>query len=913
MNLGTYDATIDFSKLFVHNSTSIYFKEGDLNTARVRAKLTMQGKSIDITGCNIVVKIETMTGQKINDVATIIDATNGIVEIDFKSNTLIEGTNFFELKIIKGESVKESPKLAYRVLDSIEDAGSIEGTNEYPILISLISDANKAIEDANEALELANTIKNNLEEVIDNANSAISNATDAINNANTAATNATSKITEVDNAKNDMTTKVDESIDTMKLEVNSAKNDMKITVDEAIKFLKQEFNSLTAQQQEELEMLQARDGEVNLNTRLERDLYIYGKSLKQEVLDLCGLKEVQEITYDSTTVPNYNGSMVCKETKNGNVKDLKVKGKSLVNIALDSSKVSLKANPNGWRSQNINHDLFQVGKNYVLKVFNISEVESPHMYLLRLHYTDNTVQTVLHGSELINGVREKEFTIQKEINYIQCATNLFIKDFSCDIVIVNSDDSKYVNDYFEGIASVGNGTDKIEVSSVKGDGNMFNPNSLSYGEVVAFASGTHYDSVYRKKDSPFNRIIGLPILLPKSSNLKIYFKCEVYVLAHAYYDKNLRLTRDNGWQENNFEIKPTSNDFYISSYIRRVDDATMSQSDIDFIKQNAILIAVNSFDSIVYEPYTECKKKVLYFDTTTNTWKPIPKLCGKWENGKQLWGDVVDSTKGKWYKRTLVHTFDSKFLSENIRIIADYGDVTRVDFTVDGIKTGGMFICDKYKAISIGTPDTAGVNIHSTQKNTVQLQIKTTDLTTKDVQGVISFLTKNPFEMVIELAQEKVYEVAPTELESYDNETMISFSAGPIAPYSSWKITSYLPNFVMNLSKRVKRIEDDFYKYTVVQNRMQLATTYSSDRTTFRVDTSVFTIEKAKQEVDYDLFRLLRHNILVGPQNYNKEEMESIMDFYVSIGKINYDMWDELYLLIEEQHNPPVEEETPIM
>lgn len=329
MNLGTYDATIDFSKLFVHNSTSIYFKEGDLNTARVRAKLAMQGKAIDITGCNIVVKIETMTGQKINDVATIIDATNGIVEIDFKSNSLVEGTNFFELKIIKGESVKESPKLAYRVLDSIEDAGSIEGTNEYPILIQLINDTNKAIEDANEALELANTIKTNLEEVIDNANSAISNATDATNNANTAATNATSKITEVDNAKNDMTTKVDESIDTMKSEVTVAKNDMKITVDEAIKFLKQEFNSLTAQQQEELEMLQARDGEVNLNARLERDLYIDGKSLKQEVLDLVELKEVQEMSYETD-----KGYLVCKETRVGTVKDMKVYGRSLVNKAI---------------------------------------------------------------------------------------------------------------------------------------------------------------------------------------------------------------------------------------------------------------------------------------------------------------------------------------------------------------------------------------------------------------------------------------------------------------------------------------------------------------------------------------------------------------------------------------------------
>lgn len=797
MNLGTYDATIDFSKLFVHNSTSIYFKEGDLNTARVRAKLTMQGKAIDITGCNIVVKIETMTGQKIDDVATIIDATNGIVEIDFKSNTLIEGTNFFELKIIKGESVKKSPKLAYRVLDSIEDAGSIEATNEYPILIQLINDTNKAIEDANEALELANTMKTNLEEVIDNANSAISNATDATNNANTAATNATSKITEVDNAKNDMTTKVDESIDTMKSEVSVAKNDMKITVDEAIKFLKQEFNSLTAQQQEELELLQARDGEVNLNARLKRDLYIGEKSLKQEVLDLCGLKEVQEITYDSTTVPNYNGSMVCKETKNGTVKDLKVKGKSLVNIALDSSKVSLKANPNGWRSQNINHDLFQVGKNYVLKVFNISEVESPHMYLLRLHYTDNTVQTVLHGSELINGVREKEFTIQKEINYIQCATNLFTKDFSCDIVIVNSDDSKYVNDYFEGIASVGNGTDKIEVSSC-------NTNILDVENLLKLSNGYTYDN-------------GIYTII---SNTKMYsdgykinkfnsltFACKVKIVDKMT-NFRLRFVYTDGTFDESNATSSTSEfvQLTLTSAKGKIVDKIACNWTIPgtFQAKNWQLTLTDSYAGDIERKQD---KKPLLFKDTDGNWKPIHKLCGKWENGKQLWGDVVDSVKGKWHNRCNEYVINGNESGLIINTTFTNENNITVQFRLEGAKYLSDIISDKLNVVKIN-----GQNIGlSIAYNDYIYITMPKSIVGNDLQSVKTYLQTNNITVIYQLAEEKVFEVNPLFLEAYEGETMALINSGVVNAPIEFKITSYITNLVLLNQQRISILEQEMF------------------------------------------------------------------------------------------------------
>lgn len=306
MNLGTYDITIDFSKLFVHNNTSIYFKERDLNTAKVRAKLTMQGKVIDITGCNILVKIETMSGEKINDTATIIDATNGIIEIDFKSNALIEGTNFFELKIVKGESVKESPKLAYRVLDSIEDTEGIEATNEYPILIQLISDAT-------EALNRANEMQNDLETVITNAN-------EVIDNTNSAKDKALNAVEEVNAAKNSMIEDVNSTKNTVVSDINQAKETMIADTNKAIEKMNNDFEALTASQQQDAEVINARDGEESLNARLKRDL-AKGRIVEET-------KEGTYLSFDNTVEGFVQDIEFCGNTvqDSNNLADIKSSG-----------------------------------------------------------------------------------------------------------------------------------------------------------------------------------------------------------------------------------------------------------------------------------------------------------------------------------------------------------------------------------------------------------------------------------------------------------------------------------------------------------------------------------------------------------------------------------------------------------
>lgn len=82
--------------------------------------------------------------------------------------------------------------------------------------------------------------------------------------------------------------------------------------------------------------------------------------------------------------------------------------------------------------------------------------------------------------------------------------------------------------------------------------------------------------------------------------------------------------------------------FPITTYFERMKSVGEDVNEIE------VLTTDNKLDSELIED----RKTILYLDTITKTWKPIPKLCGKWEYGKQVWGDVVDSVRGKWYKRT---------------------------------------------------------------------------------------------------------------------------------------------------------------------------------------------------------------------------------------------------------------------
>lgn len=101
-------------------------------------------------------------------------------------------------------------------------------------------------------------------------------------------------------------------------------------------------------------------------------------------------------------------------------------------------------------------------------------------------------------------------------------------------------------------------------------------------------------------------------------------------------------------------------------------------------------------------------------------------------------------------------------------------------------------------------------------------------------------------------------------------------------------------------------LRDELEKSLIIQNRMQLNTTFAADYANFGVITA--SLSEAGEESIYvesakdDLYNLFKSVICVGKDNYDRADMEYKLDFYSMIDKIDFDRYTELWDLIDSQH-----------
>lgn len=80
------------------------------------------------------------------------------------------------------------------------------------------------------------------------------------------------KISEIDNVKDNFVSSINTKVDTKISEIEVAKSDMTNTVSNKINEVETRFNALTSSQQQDAEVIDARDGETSLKSRLDRDI-----------------------------------------------------------------------------------------------------------------------------------------------------------------------------------------------------------------------------------------------------------------------------------------------------------------------------------------------------------------------------------------------------------------------------------------------------------------------------------------------------------------------------------------------------------------------------------------------------------------------------------------------------------------
>ena len=309
----------------------------------------------------------------------------------------------------------------------------------------------------------------------------------------------------------------------------------------------------------------------------------------------------------------------------------------------------------------------------------------------------------------------------------------------------------------------------------------------------------------------------------------------------------------------------------------------------------------NTTTTIDNPDYQSDKKRLLYYNNETQTWEK-PML--------REWDSIEKHTNGKYYyhqrsAEVVLNGSESWAMSGS-----NFGEFACFYLSFNLKINGKSVLSDKFASLEPMQTEAnsvigEGISTHHTTPS-FRVIVSKSKLSSQDVQGFKQWLQTNNVTVVYQLAEEKVYECTNIDLITYTNETNYIVECGAISPKTTLKVHNNISNVVSLLQKKVSLLESNMTKYMITQNRMQLASTYSADSVTFKVDYALCSEET--EEYNEDLYNLILNNILVGKDNYNYDKMFTMILDYASWNQISWEQFDILVGLMDIQHNPPIEE-----
>ena len=493
------------------------------------------------------------------------------------------------------------------------------------------------------------------------------------------------------------------------------------------------------------------------------------------------LKDIQGVKYNCDT--SYK---VLTGTKNGVVKDLKLKGRSLVNlnqskitaycdIAIEPKRITYNKTTFSYVANTV------VGREYtVIKYpsnrFVIGFAPSSEYMTNLTSFIQPTLDTT--KTEVVK-------VVASDVKMIVYVTN---ESKDTNVVILEGDHTQNPPQYFEGIASVGNGNE-IEVLSRKEDGNLFDGNWI-LGKGIDSVTGSEYVGNNRNATN----------YIFTKENLK---QSGAGVVSIFFYDQNKKYLGNQTTNLTNITLKPNS------SFIRIDVDNNVSYENFIIYKNNPS--SVNKQD-----------KKPILFKDTDGAWKVVTELRG-------VDSVLCDNIEYSKYNKKLDEITLDETLNYNIWKPNPNATETIIFYLVDNIsiKMRGQYIpitnlmstrigVAKEKIADFKDLDKEGIGYWD---NNVKLfvSIKKSQLETQDVAGFKKLLKKwkdegQPLKVIYEKEMYEQYEVNPLEIESYDNETMILFNTGVIPPDSEFYVDSNLGSLMIDTIDRTSRLENEVFK-----------------------------------------------------------------------------------------------------
>ena len=355
-----------------------------------------------------------------------------------------------------------------------------------------------------------------------------------------------------------------------------------------------------------------------------------------------------------------------------------------------------------------------------------------------------------------------------------------------NIMVLEGDHTDKDISYFEGLKSVGQDSDEIEILSM--NKNLCTVNSYSgvYQNKIEANIPCKKNTIYTltfkdKSDLNQSGSRGITLITHKTKTDK---KDHGNIYNHSKNEGGKEYTfRESGFAFN------TSDCCYIS---------LTSNNSFGVPKIDVREIQIEEGSQTSYSPHTFNKKQILYFNPTTQTWeKPVLRE----------WDSIEKHSDGKYYyhKRSEEITIDGSYCTIN----GTTGDITEylVSPVVDNInyKTATDMICDKIQV----TPPSSYKSCIFLTTNRIRLRLLTSDYGNESLAK--EFLSKNPLTVVYPI-KEEVYECTNLDLITYSGVTHLTVNSGAIQPKITLKVLSNVSNVVKLLQEKVSILENKFIK-----------------------------------------------------------------------------------------------------
>ena len=507
-------------------------------------------------------------------------------------------------------------------------------------------------------------------------------------------------------------------------------------------------------------------------------------------------------------------SLTIEETSNGYLENVKLEGRTLVNLWGNKSSDFLLSGQATFNEEAGYIEITSTSHRYSNAFTKYTENLKPstlytiivdvlentfiNIPILRVSSADSTTDnnnSCFNEPKVINGGETGRFmfklTTISDFSNVNVGLRTFVGNDNAEIgcklkfriIILEGDYTQNPPNYFEGLKSVGEDVEELRILSLKSGGNLLHCEDFSIarnGVTFTYDSanqeftlnGTctadntsmfpHYTATIY--NCPLQGAYSGRLILsnPNMANFNVRFYEKTF--TRGVILNNKKLTHGSVYKDGD-----------IVNFSIRIESGQTFNND-------KFKVCFNKGDtSIPYEPYKEHKKELLYKDVD-GIWKK-PVLCE--------WNTIEKHSDGKWYyhKRNeqivLNGTERWHFLSStpNLKYWTTPNKLGKTD-TKNLINDFTNVKVDNYIGIDGNGKIVLGMDLSKAT----------------DEQTFKSYLQANPITMVYELAQEEVYECLPIPVASYNGETTYRIESGVIAPTSSFELNYTLSNSVARVS-----------------------------------------------------------------------------------------------------------------